>query len=308
MVETVTAPSQLPSGVIVSVLAAPEPLTIRSTMHRSCRAPQFAFLQPSMMNSGIAGSASLAATPGGMSRPLRCWKGVSYLMGRRIASNPCDGTKLPKVQRPQIVPLTTEQVEAVRAALPAALQALVTLAAGTGMRQGECFGLTVDRVRFRERALTVDRQLVAVPGHAPSLGPPKTRASHRTIPLPQVVVDALAPHLAEFSAGSDGPGVHAVGQAITRSTLGYKWRAAVKASGSRTGPGFTRYVTTTRVCIRHGESVKTVQARLGHASAVETLDTYSHLWPDSDDRTRDAIDSVLGFVADPLRTEAAPTS
>ncbi|MEV8029171.1 tyrosine-type recombinase/integrase [Cellulosimicrobium funkei] len=28
--------------------------------------------------------------------------------------------------------------------------------------------------------------------------------------------------------------------------------------------------------IRHGESVKTVQARLGHASAVETLDTYSH--------------------------------
>jgi integrase len=46
--------------------------------------------------------------------------------------------------------------------------------------------------------------------------------------------------------------------------------------------------------IRHNESVKVVQARLGHASAAETLDTYSHLWPDSDDRTRDAIDSVLG--------------
>jgi integrase len=43
-----------------------------------------------------------------------------------------------------------------------------------------------------------------------------------------------------------------------------------------------------------GESVKTVQARLGHATAAETLDTYSHIWPDSDDRTRDAIDSVLG--------------
>ena len=46
-----------------------------------------------------------------------------------------------------------------------------------------------------------------------------------------------------------------------------------------------------------------MQARLGHASAVETLDTYSHLWPDSDDRTRDAIDSVLGFTAYGLRTE-----
>jgi integrase len=50
--------------------------------------------------------------------------------------------------------------------------------------------------------------------------------------------------------------------------------------------------------IRHGESVKVVQARLGHASAAETLDTYSHLWPDSDDRTRDAIDALLGVDGD----------
>jgi hypothetical protein len=51
--------------------------------------------------------------------------------------------------------------------------------------------------------------------------------------------------------------------------------------------------------------VKTVQARLVHASAAETLDTYSHLWPDSDDRTRAAIDSVLGQVADSVRSDAA---
>jgi hypothetical protein len=29
---------------------------------------------------------------------------------------------------------------------------------------------------------------------------------------------------------------------------------------------------------------------------------YSHLWPDSDDRTRDAVDAVLGTVADSVRT------
>lgn len=39
--------------------------------------------------------------------------------------------------------------------------------------------------------------------------------------------------------------------------------------------------------------MKVVQARLGHKSAEETLNTYSHLWPDSDDRTRDAIDAAL---------------
>lgn len=54
--------------------------------------------------------------------------------------------------------------------------------------------------------------------------------------------------------------------------------------------------------IRHGESVKVVQQRLGHAHAAETLDTYSHLWPDSEDRTRLAIDSVLGAPADYVRT------
>jgi integrase len=228
---------------------------------------------------------------------------------RRIASNPCDGTKLPKVQRKQIVPLTTEQVAAVRDALPPQLQALVTLAAGTGMRQGECFGLTVDRVRFLERTAMVDRQLVTVQGQAPSMGPPKTRASNRTIPLPQVVVDALAAHLAEFPAGPDGLVFTLSGKPITRSVFGHKWRAAAETAGLAAGTGFhalRHYYAS--LLIRHGESVKTVQARLGHASAVETLDTYSHLWPDSDDRTRDAIDSVLGFIADPLRTEAAPTS
>ena len=56
--------------------------------------------------------------------------------------------------------------------------------------------------------------------------------------------------------------------------------------------------------IRHGESVKTVQARLGHASAAETLDTYSHLWPDSEDTTRAAVDAVLSRPADSVRTAA----
>jgi integrase len=58
--------------------------------------------------------------------------------------------------------------------------------------------------------------------------------------------------------------------------------------------------------IRHGESVKVVQKRLGHKSAVETLDTYSHLWPDSEDRTREAVDEVLGQAAGGPGAEAAP--
>jgi hypothetical protein len=49
-----------------------------------------------------------------------------------------------------------------------------------------------------------------------------------------------------------------------------------------------------------------VQARLGHASASETLDTYSHLWPDSEDCTRRGVDEVLSASpADLARTSEA---
>ena len=42
-----------------------------------------------------------------------------------------------------------------------------------------------------------------------------------------------------------------------------------------------------------------MQARLGHVSATETLATYAHVWPDSEDRTREAVDSILGPVVWP---------
>ena len=38
--------------------------------------------------------------------------------------------------------------------MPARYKALVVLAAGTGLRQGECFGLTVDRVDLLRRTIS----------------------------------------------------------------------------------------------------------------------------------------------------------
>ncbi len=75
------------------------------------------------------------------------------------------------------------------------------------------------------------------------------------------------------------------------------WRRAQESAGlDRTVFHSLRHYYAS-LLIRHGESVKVVQERLGHASASETLDTYSHLWPDSDDRTREAIDGVLGIAS-----------
>jgi integrase len=53
--------------------------------------------------------------------------------------------------------------------------------------------------------------------------------------------------------------------------------------------------------IASGADVKTVQARLRHASAKTTLDTYGHLWPDRDESTRAAIDVVLAARAEQVQ-------
>ena len=240
----------------------------------------------------------------------------SAIRDRRITSSPCEGSKLPVDYQEPVVPLATSDVLAVEEALPARYRALVTLAAATGLRQGEAFGLTVDRSGLRPPSarpvLRVDRQLVLLPGEPPFLGPPKRRASRRDVPLPRVAVEALAAHLAAFPATEreivcrDTSGRSSVetvelvftnnaGKPIRRNGFSDAWRRAIESSGAPAGTTFhdlRHYYTS--LLIRHGESVKVVQARLGHATAAETLDTYSHLWPDSEDRTRDAVDSVLG--------------
>ena len=77
--------------------------------------------------------------------------------------------KLPKPEQKLVVPLATEVVEALADKMPEGYRALVVLAAGTGLRQWECFGLTVDRVDFLRRQLRVDRQIVLMPRKGPVL-------------------------------------------------------------------------------------------------------------------------------------------
>ncbi|MEI5671854.1 MULTISPECIES: tyrosine-type recombinase/integrase [unclassified Nocardioides] len=217
---------------------------------------------------------------------------------RRVLSNPCDHTRLPQRERRLVVPLRTEQVVRLRDAVPSGLRTLVTVTAGTGMRQGEVFGITRDRLRLggEDPVVIVDRQLRTLPGPTTAFGPPKTSTSRRIIPLPQVVVEALDHHIRLHDVADDGLIFTLGGQPITRQAFGHLWRPAAKTAGlnALTGTGMhalRHYYAS--LLIRYGESAKTVQARLGHSSPSETLETYAHLWHDSNDRTRLAVDTEL---------------
>jgi len=45
--------------------------------------------------------------------------------------------------------------------------------------------------------------------------------------------------------------------------------------------------------ISGGADVKVVQRRLRHATATTTLNVYSHMWPDSDERSRATVEAVF---------------
>ena len=126
------------------------------------------------------------------------------VVDRRIASSPCVGVSMPKESKAKVIPAETSVVRALEEALPARARAMVTLAAGTGMRQGEVLGLTVDRIDFLRRTVTVDRQLVSTSGQAPAFGPAKTESSMRTMPLPASSPRRWQPILLHSRSGRTG--------------------------------------------------------------------------------------------------------
>ncbi|MGK5684774.1 tyrosine-type recombinase/integrase [Actinoplanes sp. URMC 104] len=223
---------------------------------------------------------------------------------RIIGLTPCDQVELPRVKRERVEPFTPAQLRALVDAAAPRYRALIITAAGTGLRLGELLGLTVDRIDFHGGYVKVDRQSTDVVGGEPTFGDPKTERSNRVVPLPHVVLDALRAHLREFGSGPDGRhgcGPHGVVFTNTRNMpmrrQGFyagAWHPTLRAVGLPTSTHF-HYLrhTYASLLIAANESPKVIQERLGHATITETMDTYGHLYPSSEDSTRAAIDRAL---------------
>jgi len=221
---------------------------------------------------------------------------------RVIARSPCiRRIRLPRPDGAEVVPMTGAQARAMVDAVSDRYRSLVVLMAGSGLRPAEALGLTVDRVDWLRRTIRVDRQLVTVAGEPPRHAPVKTTSSVRTIPVPRGVLDELARHLERHSPGPHGLiFTDSKGDPIRRNALGHIWRRGAVAAGVA---GFTPHDLrhyAASVLIDQGTSVKAVQRHLGHASATTTLDTYAHLWPESEEVTRRALEVGLAAIVSPV--------
>ena len=139
--------------------------------------------------------------------------------------------------------------------------------------------------------------------------------SERQVFLAPSLVAMLSEHLANsipegeqhsptrclFTGEGDGP--------PPPNTVDHRWRTLRKGAG--VGDGIRlhdmRHFYASGL-IAAGCDVMTAQRALGHASATTTLNTYSHLWPTAEDRTRNAAEGLLQQTAGELPADSVRTS
>src|SRR5215813_7732917 len=188
---------------------------------------------------------------------------------------------------------TTEQVWQLYDLFPERIRPAVLLGALVGLRLGETCGLRPEDVDFMRGIVYPQVQYPAEPL--------KTKSSRTPVPIPSSLAAELSAHVAKYGrhesllTGRDGRQVSpwAVERAVRT--------ARKKVDGLPAGFRYhdlRHYFAS--FLIASGADVKTVQARLRHASAKTTLDTYGHIWPDRDESTRAAVEAVLATrVANP---------
>lgn len=278
---------------------------------------RLAAVRPSEMQAWVTDRAGLLA-PTTLRQLVKLVRSAfaAAALDRLVAESPFQRVTLPRAEQERIVPLTVAEVRALAAAMPRGrgrrsgpgpYRAMVIVQAGLGLRIGELLALRVEDVDFLRRSVRVEWQIAQ---RTRERVPPKTPRSRRTLPLPRVVAESIAEHLREFPPGLDGLLFHtAGGLPLWHEHYGTRvFKAAVAAAGLPAG--------TTSHDLRHhyasvllaaGESVVAVAERLGHENATLVLTTYGHLMPDSEDRTRKAIEAAWSTDQDgSARSRTAP--
>ena len=201
---------------------------------------------------------------------------------RLILRNPADRAHtLPRDARPEMRTWTREEVRRFLAhARGDSFAAMWRLFVTTGMRRGEVLALRREDIDLDGGFLMVRRSLVrGLNGW--TTNPPKTAKSRRRVDLDPATVAALRRHiLAQAVVGIDGClFADAVGRSLDPDGVSGRFERLLRDSGlPRIRLHDLRHTAAT-LMLAAGVNPKVVSERLGHASVVITLDTYSHVLP-----------------------------
>lgn len=201
---------------------------------------------------------------------------------RLIAHNPSDRAHtLPRDSRPEMRTWTREEVRRFLAqAAGDPLGPMWRLFVMTGMRRGEVLALRREDLDLDGGFVMVRRSLVrGLDGW--TTNPPKTARGRRRVDLDPATVAALRAHVSSRAmVGIDGHVfADAAGRPLDPDGVSSRFARLVRESRlPRIRLHDLRHTAAT-LMLAAGINPKVVSERLGHASVVITLDTYSHVLP-----------------------------
>jgi integrase len=228
--------------------------------------------------------------------PVRVIYRRALLLGR-ASVNPTAGLQLPAVRGRRDRIAEPAEATALIAALAVRDRALWTCAFYGGLRRGELQALRWQDVDIARLALRVERSWDAKEGAVE----PKSEAGRRTVPMSQLVREALAEHRAR-SEWADGLVFgRTPGAAFTTKAAQVRADRAWEAAGLQRITFHEARHTYATFMAAAGVSPKELQTYMGHASITITLDRYAHLFPSSHTAAANALDAYLDRAATDAR-------
>ena len=227
---------------------------------------------------------------------------------RYIGYNPADACDTPRLTQREITPLSESEITAFLTELNQSeepLSRLFRVALFTGMREGEICGLPWDAVDFASGTITVRQQLQKEKKKGGSFYIATTKNEKtRTITAAPFVMDLLreeyaAQRKARLAAGLIWKNewnlvfTNAIGEHIVPQTALKRFKAVCTRIGRPDARFHDMRHTFAVASLQEGDSVKTVQENLGHATASFTLDVYGHV---SDKMKQDSAARMEKFI------------
>jgi integrase len=220
-----------------------------------------------------------------------------------LTRNVCDAVTAPRPTKKEMQPLTPEQAKSLLENVREdRLRALYVLAITAGLREGELLGLRWDDVDLERKLLQVRRQLTRTRDGLSFTAPKRDKA--RVVRLTDIAIAALKAHREAQNEERARAGslweetslvfTSSIGTPVDVGNLTYRsFRPLLK----RTNLPRIRFHDLRHTCatllLSKGTHPKIVQEMLGHANISMTMDTYSHVLPDMQEKAVSAMDDAL---------------
>ena len=214
---------------------------------------------------------------------------------RLIGTDPTHGVTLPRGRRAEhamTIPTPADVGDLLHAA-DSSFRPFVAVCAFAGLRLGEAAGLQRRDIQFATGQIHVARQIQRAGGQEIEIRAPKY-GSERVVALPEDLGALLQAHIdavGELAEGWVFP--TPLGTPPHQNTVGYWWRKTLRDAGMAGVKLHDLRHFYASGLIAAGCDVVTVQRALGHSKPTTTLNTYAHLWPSAENRTRMAAQSLM---------------